>query len=259
MADHDRALAEAFDGQAERFERAPVQSDPAALDRLVEFAALPEGSRVLDAGCGPGLVSEAFLNAGHAVVGVDLSGAMVARARARCAGFGPRARFEQGSVFGDVPGDPFDAAVSRYVLHHVTDPLAFVRRQAGLLKPGCPLVVCDHATDPDPARAAAHERLERERDTTHTRNLTTGGLVDLLASAGLVEIRAGEEGFALDFDEWFDRGTPSAPKADVRARLLTGPPIRGFRASLRGDGSVRIDCVRALVRGVKGENGRSGP
>jgi len=252
MADHDRALADAFDGQAEKFERAPVQSDPAALARLVGFAAVPAGGLVLDAGCGPGLVSEAILDAGHAVVGVDLSGAMVARARARCERFGGRGRFEPGSVFDDVPGGPFDAAVSRYVLHHVLDPLGFVRRQVGLLKPGGVLVVCDHATDPDPARAGDHERLERARDRTHTRNLTTGGLVDLLASAGLNEIRAAEEAFSLDFDEWFDRGTPSAPKADVREGLLSGLPIRGFRAAPQGDGSLRIDCVRALVRGVKG-------
>src|SRR4051812_45742076 len=122
MAEHDRALAEAFDGQAERFERASVQSDPAALSRLVSFAGLPGGSRVLDAGCGPGLVSEAFLNDGHRVVGVDLSAEMVTRARARCARFGDLARFERGSVLDAVPGGPFDAAVSRYVVHHVTDP-----------------------------------------------------------------------------------------------------------------------------------------
>jgi hypothetical protein len=34
-SDHDQAIAKAFDVQASRFERAPVQSDPAALERLV--------------------------------------------------------------------------------------------------------------------------------------------------------------------------------------------------------------------------------
>ncbi len=254
MADHDQALARAFDGQAERFERAPVQSDPAALTRLVKFADLPAGSLILDAGCGPGLVSEAFLNAGHRIIGVDLSAEMVARARKRCERFGEAARFEQGSVFDDVPGGPFDAAVSRYVLHHVTDPLAFIHRQGSLVKPGGLLIVNDHATDPDPSLADAHERLERDRDRTHTRNLTSGALADLLASAGLVEIRLFEEVFTLDFDEWFDRGTPAAPKDSVRGRLLNGPAIRGFRPTLLDDGSVRIDCVRALVRGVRPRN-----
>jgi SAM-dependent methyltransferase len=253
MSDHDRSLAEAFDGQAARFERAPVQSDPAALARLAAFAGLPEGSRVLDAGCGPGLVSEAFLKAGCSVVGVDLSAEMVARARKRCAPFGGRARFEQVSAYDPsvTALAPFDAAVSRYVVHHVTDPQAFTAHLVELLRPGGVLVICDHTTDPDPTLAAHHERLERERDGTHTRNLTAGGLADLLAAAGLVDIQLVEESFTLDFDEWFDRGTPTAPKPEVRARLLGGPHARGFRPTVLDDGSVRIDCVRVLIRGVK--------
>ena len=61
MQDHDRNLATAFDAQAAQFERAPVQSDPAALANLVRAADLPPDCLVLDAGCGPGLVSAALL------------------------------------------------------------------------------------------------------------------------------------------------------------------------------------------------------
>ncbi|BDG10744.1 methyltransferase domain-containing protein [Anaeromyxobacter paludicola] len=248
-ADHDRALSAAFDDQAARFERAPVQSDPAALARLVAFAGLPPGARLLDAGCGPGLVAEAFLEAGYAVEGVDLSADMVARARARCARFGARASFSQGSLFGLAAG-PFDAAVSRFVLHHVEDPLAFLRRQAALLRPGGVLVACDHSGDPDPAAAAWHQEIERARDRTHTRNLPPGELVDLLARAGLEALSLREEPFALDFDEWFDRGSPDRPKAAVRARLLEGRS-RSFAPAPQPGGGIRIDSLRVLVRGVK--------
>ncbi len=93
----DRVVAEAFDGQAAKFERAPLQSNAAALGRLVEFARLPPATDVLDAGCGPGLVAEAFLEAGHEVVGVDLSAEMVRRARGRCAHIRPgRSRTTRG-------------------------------------------------------------------------------------------------------------------------------------------------------------------
>src|SRR5437588_12544509 len=121
MEDHDRALAQAFDGQAARFEASPVQQDPAALARLVAFAGLPPDSRVLDAGAGPGLVSEAFLAAGHRMQGIDLSAEMVGRARARCARFGDRARFEQGPLFELAARAPYDAGGSRLVLHHAPD------------------------------------------------------------------------------------------------------------------------------------------
>lgn len=261
MSEHDQALASAFDGQAEKFERAPVQSDPAALGRLVREADLAADSLILDAGCGPGLVAEAFLAAGHRVVGVDLSSEMIARARRRCARFGDRARFARSSLSDPSLHGPFDAAVSRYVLHHVSDPAGFVARQVELLRPGGILVLSDHTTDPMAARSALHEELERGRDKTHTRNLTAGALVDLFATAGLIEVRLVEERFSLDFDEWFDRGTPLLSKPELRARLLAAPNIRGFHTVALAGESVRIDCARAIVRGTKpgvavGEQGR---
>ena len=253
MSTHDDDLRRAFDGQAPRFERAPVQSDPHALARLVHFADLPADALLLDAGCGPGLVAEAFLEAGARVVGVDLSAAMIERACRRCGRFGDRARFDRRSLHDPTRTGPFDAAISRYVLHHVEDPSAFLARQVELLRPGGVLVLSDHTTDPDPARADWHNAIERLRDHTHTANFTPGAIVDRLAAAGLGAIRTVEEPFTLDFDEWFDRGTPVADKTEVRARLLAGPGARGFTPSERGE-SVRIDCWRLLARGVKPES-----
>ncbi len=248
MDEHDEALSKAFDGQAARFEASPVSADAAALARLVAFAALPRGAHVLDAGCGPGLVAEAFLSAGCRVTGVDLSPEMVARARARCARFGERASFARERL-EDLPGAPaFDAAVSRFVLHHVRDPLAFLAAQASRVRPGGAVVASDHVADPDPDRARWHAEIEVARDATHVRNLTAGELADTFARAGLVRIRVVEEALDLDFDEWFDRGTPQAPKEEVRRMLLAGR-ARGFEPVTRADGGVTIRAVRALVRG----------
>ncbi len=252
MPANDTELAKAFDQQAARFERAPVQADPAALARLVAFAALPPDSLVLDAGCGPGLVAEAFLQAGHRVQGVDLSGEMIRRARERCARFGDRAGFEQVSLFEMRPRAPFGAAVSRFVLHHAPDATGFLRAQARQVRPGGVVVASDHASDPDPIAARWHHEIECARDKTHSRNLTSGELVDALGSAGLTRVQLVEEELELDFDEWFDRGTPALPKAEVRAKLLAGRS-RGFDPLPRADKGITIRCVRALVRGVKPE------
>jgi 2-polyprenyl-3-methyl-5-hydroxy-6-metoxy-1,4-benzoquinol methylase len=258
MSDHDQDLARAFDSQAPLFERAPVQSDPVAIKRLVMESDLPAGCLVLDAGCGPGLVSAALLEAGYRVVGVDLSREMIERAQKRCSRYGERASFLQTSVFDHAIDSlgPFDAVLSRYVLHHVEDFREFLARQVELLRSGGVVVVNDHITDPDPSVANHHAGIEVARDRTHVRNLTGGELVDLFAFAGLTVIRYVEESFTLDFDEWFDRGTPCEPKAEVRRRLLDGPMIRSFRPQLLDNGSIRIDCFRAIVRGIKGaDNG----
>lgn len=250
MDPRDRDLREAFDGQAARFERSPVAADRAALERLVAFADLAPCARVLDAGCGPGLVSEALLEAGHGVHGVDLSAEMIARARKRCARFGERARFEQRSLLDLAPEAPYDAAISRFVVHHLEDPLAFVRRQVELLRPEGVVAICDQTGDPDPGRFRWHQQIERARDRTHTRHLTPGALVDLLVAAGAEDVRAIEEPFDLDFDEWFDRGTPALPKEEVRRTLLAGR-ARGLTPVPRPDGGVTMRCWRALARGVK--------
>jgi 2-polyprenyl-3-methyl-5-hydroxy-6-metoxy-1,4-benzoquinol methylase len=250
MDPHDEALSRAFDRQAAQFERSRLVADPDALARLVRFAALPAGARVLDAGCGPGLVAEAFLEAGCEVVGADLSAEMIARARARCARFGGRARFEHGPLDALPAAPAFDAAVSRLVLHHVQDPLAFLRAQAVRVRGGGVVVASDHVTDPDRGRARWHHEIEVGRDVTHTRNLSTGDLADAFARAGLADLVLVEEPATLDFDEWFDRGTPGRPKEDVRRALVSGH-ARGFEPAPRPDGGVTIRVLRALVRGVK--------
>lgn len=250
MDPHDQALSKAFDARAAVFERGALQTDPASLGRLVAFAALPAGAHVLDAGCGPGLVAEAFLEAGCRVTGVDLSREMIARARARCARFGERARFEHAALEA-LPADAgFDAAVSRFVLHHVPDPLAFLRAQVARLRPGGVVVASDHTGDPDPERAGWHQQIEVARDTTHTRNLSSGEIADLFGRAGLAEVSLAEEAPQLDFEEWFDRGTPRSSKGEVRRMLLSGRS-RSFDPTPRPDGGVTILVVRALVRGVK--------
>src|SRR5262249_47291409 len=159
---------------------------------------------------------------GHRVHGVDLAGEMVRRARERCARFGDRARFDQGSLFQLAFEAPFDAAVSRFVVHHAPDPTAFIRAKAERVRPGGVVLVSDHVTHPDLQAARWHREIEHGRDRTHVRSLSSGELVDAFARAGLADVGLAEDPFELDFDEWFDRGTPAVPKSEVRARLLAG-------------------------------------
>lgn len=66
----------------ERFRRMAADgADLAGEARLVD-AMLPRGSRVLDAGCGPGRVGAELAARGHAVVGVDVDPVLVDAARA---------------------------------------------------------------------------------------------------------------------------------------------------------------------------------
>lgn len=100
--DDRRAVREGYDDLADAY---LAQRDEGGRERELAagFAAdLPDGARVLDAGCGGGRPATAALAAaGHDVVGLDASGAMLRRARERV----PAAGF----LGGDLSRLPFDA------------------------------------------------------------------------------------------------------------------------------------------------------
>jgi 2-polyprenyl-3-methyl-5-hydroxy-6-metoxy-1,4-benzoquinol methylase len=87
---------------------------------------------IIDVGCGAGWLEEHLLPFGS-VTGTDLSDRVLERAAARV----PGARFVAGDFMTmDFEGAGFDVVVSLEVLSHVADQAAFLRRLAGLLRPG---------------------------------------------------------------------------------------------------------------------------
>lgn len=109
--------------------------------RMLDAAALTEGESVLDVGCGSGSTSlEAGRQVGArgSVLGVDVSPAMVGRARQRAAAESlENVRFEQGDAQSyALAKGAFDAVVSRFGMQHFTDPPAAFANLARALRPG---------------------------------------------------------------------------------------------------------------------------
>lgn len=100
-------------------------------------AGLKTGMSVLDIGCGVGdvsLLAAQIVGPSGSVLGIDRAGQAlsVARARAERAGL-KSARFEEADVFAFEPGRTFDAAIGRFILMHVADPVAVLKRLARFL------------------------------------------------------------------------------------------------------------------------------
>ena len=99
---------------------------------------------VCDLGCGPGHVARYLFERGANVVGVDLSPAMIERARALT----PEVRFEVGDMRAlDVPDGAWQAIVAFYsIVHFRTAELPVVfREMRRVLAPGGFIVLAFHA------------------------------------------------------------------------------------------------------------------
>jgi len=103
-------------------------------------AGIGPGQRVLDIGSGVGdvaMLAAKLVGPSGEVVGVERDARSIARARARVAEAALRnVTFTQSDVSQIPAGKPFDAAVGRFILMFLPDPLAVLRSLSQLVRPG---------------------------------------------------------------------------------------------------------------------------
>lgn len=113
--------------------------EPSGVKHLMvaQLAGVREGSRVLDVGCGTGIMARAYLELGaSSIVGLDLSQGMIDRARDNFADVpSERLRFECGDIMSYETGELFDAVVIYNAYPHFLNKQALVEATARLLKP----------------------------------------------------------------------------------------------------------------------------
>ena len=238
--DNREAILDQFTRQAVPFSTAPGIRDEDALRRLVTASGAGPADTVLDVACGPGLVAAAFARVARHVTGIDLTPAMIERARALAS--------ERGLVnvtlqVGDVRPLPYDGGafslvVSRFAFHHFPDPGAVLREMARVCAPGGRVVVADTAVSPDPARAAAFNRMERLRDPSHVRALSLAELAGLFEAAGLP----------------MPAVTRCEVRAEVEALLSRSFPVPGDADRIRAlfEASLDDDALAVRARRIDG-------
>ena len=112
--------------------------NPIRLQFIKEQAPLA-GQRVLDVGCGGGLLSESLAQAGARVTGIDLAHEALLVARLHAAENGLSIDYRETAVeeLAQHQTEPlFDVVTCLEMLEHVPDPVSVVRACAGLVKPG---------------------------------------------------------------------------------------------------------------------------
>ncbi len=95
------------------------------------------GLRVLDIGCGGGLLAEPMARLGAEVVGVDASPRNIEVARIHSEQTGLEIDYRHGTAEAlAAAGEQFDVVLNMEVIEHVADPLAFLGACHDLLRPG---------------------------------------------------------------------------------------------------------------------------
>lgn len=109
----------------------------AEFDRDLSEAQPFKGLRILDIGCGGGLLSEPMARLGADVVGADAAGGNlpVARLHAEQSGLEIDYRHTTAEALADA-GEQFDAVLNMEVVEHVADPLSYLTACRQLLRPG---------------------------------------------------------------------------------------------------------------------------
>ena len=158
----------------------------ATANRLLDLIAahVPSG-RLLDVGCGHGLLLDEARKRGYETVGLELSREAARHAR-ETLGLDvrelPLEAFGEGRN-GDSPGE-FDAIVLADVLEHLDDPVAAIDTCARLLRPGG--VLCIVTPDPSSVTARAAGARWWGYLPAHTVLLPRKTLRELISARGLV-------------------------------------------------------------------------
>lgn len=112
--------------------------NPLRLEWIQESVGSLAGKKVLDVGCGGGILSEAMARSGAQVTGIDLADKSLKIAKLHGLESGVKVEYRKVPVeqlAAEQPGQ-YDVVTCMEMLEHVPDPASIVRACAALTKPG---------------------------------------------------------------------------------------------------------------------------
>lgn len=192
-------------------------------DKLARLVSAKPTDHVVDLACGPGTLALQFARQVRWVCGVDLTPAMLDRARRTAqADELCNLAFSIGDAQSlPIAGGSLDIAVTSYSLHHMSDPARTIGEMARVVKRGGRVGVIDILVPDDPARAAIANRIEIVRDASHTRSLGRRDFEKMFQAAGLRVLSSEVHELPRMFDHWMHvAGWTRSDAAYIETRRL---------------------------------------
>jgi len=153
-----------------------------------------KGLRILDIGCGGGLLSEPMARLGATVIGVDAAAGNIPVAEIHARQMGLTIDYRHSTAEALLAdGDSFDVVLAMEIVEHVADPQDFVTLCGKLLKPGGLLVTSTLNRNPKSylmAIVGAEMIMRWLPKGTHDwqKFIKPEELVDMIANAGLTSV-----------------------------------------------------------------------
>lgn len=234
-------------------ERGRLEDQAKTLEGLLHAdTAYPDGSTVLEAGCGVGAqtVPLARNSPGARITCVDVSAASLDEARARVAAAGlTGVAFQRADILAlPFAAASFDHVFLCFVLEHLPDPAAALAALRRVLRPGGTITAIegDHGStlfhpDSDAARAAIGCQVELQRRAGGDA-LIGRRLYPLLRGAGFDAVRVSPRMV------YADAGRPALVEGFVRRTFAA--MIEGVRAPAVAAGLIEADAFDAGLRAL---------
>ena len=218
---------------------------------------LTQDMTVVDFACGTGIVGRAIAPFVKEVIGVDVTAAMLAEARAHASADGiTNIQFRECAIeFLDEMSISCDLAITRFSIHHFVTPAVLVGNMAKTIRAPGHVAIIDLLSPTDPDLAKSYNHYERLRDPSHTRALTFIELQSAVAEAGLEVIHTDSIEVEVTVERWLRlTKTPEAVASRIVSDLvndISGGTPTGMVPFRNADGELMFHQEWGLVVGLK--------
>ncbi len=251
--EHNRSIIDQFTKQATPFAELKFHSNQSKFQLMYDLSGVNKDDTVLDIACGPGLVTTAFATKAKHVTGIDITPAMIEKAKE----IQKDKNLENITwKIGDATNLPFDdesfsMVITRYSFHHFIEPEMVFKEMKRVCKKGGKIMVVDVAIPPE--KRNAYDHLEKLRDPSHTHACTLEELLDIADKLELTNIKTQWYKLEAELEKQIKASFPN-PGDDKKIRKLVTEDIGrdnlGINAHLI-DGSIYFDYPTVILVAVK--------
>jgi len=216
---HTASIIDQFTKQANPFAKKQGHSDERAFKLMYDLTKVTNTDSVLDVACGPGLVSCAFAKIAKHVTGIDITPAMIEKAKLlQHERLLNNLTWNIGNASPLIfPDESFSLVITRYSFHHFLEPEKVLSEMIRVCKRGGRIAVID--VTPRPEKALAYDRIEKLRDPSHVRAIPFDELLDMVKKFGLINISAAFYRLESELEEQLTASFPN-PGDDQKIRNL---------------------------------------